>query len=335
MDKDKLKSILKGDEDEEKATKRLTFAVKMAETDSSSSSSGSTATPAVVGTRRSYTDTIPTNLQTIIQNVDVTPTKQRMESKPGSDQTANPTSEVSREGASASFSSRLICSSLKRTPFGLCYVPNVPSSRPSINRDNFIPVEKSQRNDVLAVLSSYASLKPKANVLIIGEEGMGEKIKSCIQKLHNLQYISPHAARNITLNIICNEVPDHKQILEGHFFLIIVKMENLGCMAKLRNVMSKLRGAGVINQRIEVIPVIPAEGLCMAAVDMEEFGSYIYQEGLTNYPWKEQGRPGMNEGRRLLERIYSSVGFCHGSSLALDHAVLSLKKEDGDPTLAD
>ncbi|KAK3881899.1 hypothetical protein Pcinc_013698 [Petrolisthes cinctipes] len=334
MDQDKRKFILKGDDNEEKVNKRLTFAVEMAETDSSSSSSGSTATP-VVGTRRSYTDIIPTNMQTIIQNLDVTSTKQRMKSKPGSDQTANPTSAVSREGDSASFSRGLMCSSLKRTPFGTCYVPDVPSSRPSINRGNFIPVEKSQRNDVLAVLSSYASLKPKANVLIIGEEGMGEKIKSHLQKLHNLQVISPHAARNITLNIICNEVPDHKQILEGHFFLITVKIENLGCMAKLRNVVSKLQGAGVINQRIEVIPVIPAEGLYMAAVDMEELDSYIYQEGLTNYPWKEQGRPGMNEGRRLLERIYSSVGFCNGTSLALDHAVLSLKKEDGDPTEED
>ncbi|KAK4314767.1 hypothetical protein Pmani_013968 [Petrolisthes manimaculis] len=330
MDKDKRKSILKGDDNEEKVNKRLSFAVDMAESDSISSTSDSTATP-VVGTRRSYTDIIPTNMQTIIQNLDVTPTKQRMKSKPGSDQTANPTSEMSWEGDSVFFSKSLICSSVKRTPFGTCYVPDEPSSRPSINRGNFIPVEKSQRNDVLAVLSSYASLKPTANVLIIGEEGMGEKIKSYLQKLHSLQIISPHAAQNITLNIICNEVPDHKQILEGHFFLITVKIENLGCMAKLRNVVSKLQGAGVINQRIEVIPVIPAEGLYMAAVDMDEFDSYIYQEGLTNYAWKEQGRPGMNEGRRLLERIYGSVGYCNGTSLALDHAVLSLKKE-GDQT---
>lgn len=59
-------------------------------------------------------------------------------------------------------------------------------------------------------------------------------------------------------------------------------------MSRLRNVVSGLRDTGVLNQRMEVITIIPAEGLYLAAVDMEDYGTYIYQEGLTNYPWKEQ-----------------------------------------------
>ncbi|XP_071535030.1 uncharacterized protein [Panulirus ornatus] len=283
-DLDKKKSILKIGV-EKKGSKRLTFA----------SAHHQTMDSPIVGTRRSINEIVSTNMKDKLKDLEVTPQKKKEEQKLIGSIVSENQSDFLDITSTATPTSECI----KRTPMGLCYVPEKISGQSKTHYQETAHMKNNKRNNFGAVLKSISTTGPTANVLIIGDKIRSEKLKTNLLNVQSLQLTPRSLGCNIILNIL----------------------------VQLSNIFMKINNVGIPSTRKLVLSVSSAQGFHKNVIGQEEYEIFLDCHQLVCLPWEEQGRPDDQQMIKLLILIYSSVGYYRGSSLLMKYVMQQGIKE--------
>ncbi|XP_071535029.1 uncharacterized protein [Panulirus ornatus] len=311
-DLDKKKSILKIGV-EKKGSKRLTFA----------SAHHQTMDSPIVGTRRSINEIVSTNMKDKLKDLEVTPQKKKEEQKLIGSIVSENQSDFLDITSTATPTSECI----KRTPMGLCYVPEKISGQSKTHYQETAHMKNNKRNNFGAVLKSISTTGPTANVLIIGDKIRSEKLKTNLLNVQSLQLTPRSLGCNIILNIICEESLSPNTVPDVSFFIFLISLDKLESLVQLSNIFMKINNVGIPSTRKLVLSVSSAQGFHKNVIGQEEYEIFLDCHQLVCLPWEEQGRPDDQQMIKLLILIYSSVGYYRGSSLLMKYVMQQGIKE--------
>ncbi|KAG7167826.1 hypothetical protein Hamer_G010229 [Homarus americanus] len=288
------RSIFKSGEENKDAKKRLSFATHTA--------SETTGDSPVVGSRRSITSIVPTNMKNRIQDLKVTPQKKGQEL--GTQDSSQLISQSELQENITIISPA--CKNIRRTTMGLCYVPKKMPEQPITQHKQTVLMRNNKKNNIHTVLHSIATPEPTVNILIIGDKILGEKIKASLLYQHSFQRTPNTIKWNLTLNIL------------SYMSIILTKIDKAGVSCKQKLVLS----------------VSSAQELHKNVIGLENFESFLDHHQLVYIPWEKQGRPSDHQVKKLLSLTYKSVGYYKDCSLLESYIMLrGVKDYQDDDTI--
>ncbi|XP_042224115.1 uncharacterized protein LOC121867991 [Homarus americanus] len=316
------RSIFKSGEENKDAKKRLSFATHTA--------SETTGDSPVVGSRRSITSIVPTNMKNRIQDLKVTPQKKGQEL--GTQDSSQLISQSELQENITIISPA--CKNIRRTTMGLCYVPKKMPEQPITQHKQTVLMRNNKKNNIHTVLHSIATPEPTVNILIIGDKILGEKIKASLLYQHSFQRTPNTIKWNLTLNIVCDDNPSADTLPSVHFFFLLVFMDKLESLSYMSIILTKIDKAGVSCKQKLVLSVSSAQELHKNVIGLENFESFLDHHQLVYIPWEKQGRPSDHQVKKLLSLTYKSVGYYKDCSLLESYIMLrGVKDYQDDDTI--